>query len=152
MHPPSILPSPYVISIGKRQKKARRKKEIAFHFLLCQDREENNDGGQERMTNQIIEESIKSKLEKTEEWVLSIYAEVETTNMVKVAHRVYQDEQLLAGQANFVMQSGEVQTEIKINSQKVNASKVVVLKTELHDMSKSPDKRITQKLERKLPV
>lgn len=104
------------------------------------------------MMNRMIEESITSQIEKTEEWILSVSVEVETENMVKVAHRVYQDEQLLFGQANFVMQSGEVKTEIKMNPQKVDTSKGLTLKTELHDMSKSPDERITQKLERKLDL
>jgi Ser-tRNA(Ala) deacylase AlaX len=105
------------------------------------------------MSNQIIEESLQVDVLETDgEWIIKVEVEVQTTNMVKVAHRLHSGETLLAGQANFVMKDGIVKTEITINKDRVDVFQEHQLRTELHDMSKDPSERITQQLERPIQL
>lgn len=101
------------------------------------------------MMNVINEESVTVAVEQVEEdWKITVTAEVETENMVKVVHRVHAGEKLLAGQANFVMQSGAMETVIMLPVARVESEQDYLLKSELHDLSKEPSTRISQQFER----
>lgn len=103
--------------------------------------------------NQIIEDSLSVFVEKrSEKCLVHIEAEVHIKNTVKIAHRLYNGEDILAGQAGFIMEKGKSHITLTLPSERVEEGSVYLLKTELHDMAKPPNVRITQQLERDIKV